>query len=248
MSGVQLLIQGLHVEYPGGVRALKGVSLELSEGETLALVGESGSGKSTLLKCCNRTVLPRAGSIQLAGRSILEDAPEELRRRVGYAQQGAGLLPHWNVVRNVELVPWLRGWPGEKRRERAAQLLSMVGLPVDEYGARYPRELSGGQRQRVAFARAVAAEPELLLLDEPFGALDALTRADLHREFQRWKEAWGLTTLLVTHDLAEAMKLCDRIAVLRAGELHQVDTPRGLLEAPATEYVSALLERVEGLG
>jgi osmoprotectant transport system ATP-binding protein len=246
-SPPRLRIRDLSVVYPGGVRALDGVSLELAAQETLALVGESGSGKSTLLRCCNRMVEPSRGEIQLAGRVLQDEAPEALRRRIGYAQQGAGLLPHWSVARNVELVPWLRGWPLERRRARAAELLETVGLPAADYAARHPRELSGGQRQRVAFARAVAAEPELLLLDEPFGALDALTRADLHHEFLRWKQLWGLSTLLVTHDLGEAMRLADRIAVLREGALHQVDTPAALLAHPATDYVAALLERAEGL-
>jgi osmoprotectant transport system ATP-binding protein len=184
--------------------------------------------------------------VLLAGRSVDEGPAPLLRRRIGYLQQGGGLLPHWTVERNVTLVPWLQGRPAAERRRRAHELLALVGLPPRDFAHRHPHRLSGGQRQRVAFARAVAADPALLLLDEPFGALDALTRGELHIEFLRWKEELGRTTLLVTHDLREAARLADRLAVLRDGRIHQVGTWEALRARPTTDYVAALLDRAEG--
>jgi osmoprotectant transport system ATP-binding protein len=227
--------------YPGGIQALRNVDLAVSAGETLVLVGESGCGKTTLLKMFNRMVEPSSGEILVGGRSASSLDDIDLRRRTGYVQQDGGLLPHWTVARNVGLVPWLLGWEADRRRERIDELLDLVGLPLARYGRRYPRELSGGQRQRVAFARALAAEPEVVLLDEPFGALDALTRLELQREFLRIKARVGATMLLVTHDLEEAFRLGDRIAVMRSGEILQTGPPEYLRGQPADGYVSDLL-------
>jgi osmoprotectant transport system ATP-binding protein len=228
--------------YPSGTRALDGVDLEVAAGETLALVGESGSGKTTLLRCFNRTVEPSAGEAWVEGRPVAGADPVALRRGLGYVQQEGGLLPHWRVLRNVELVPWLLGWERERRRRRAREVLELVGLDPDEVGGRYPRQLSGGQRQRVAVARALAAEPRVVLLDEPFGALDALTRAELQRELLGIVRDHGRTMLLVTHDLAEAFALADRVAVMRRGRILQVAPPAELAARPAHPYVESLLE------
>ena len=225
----------------GAVTALDRVDLDVPAGGSVALVGESGSGKTTLLRCFNRMVVPEAGEVRLGGRDVREGPAESLRRAVGYVPQDGGLLPHWTVRRNVGLVPILTGM--REPTAAADDALALAGLPPAEYADRFPHELSGGQRQRVALARAVAARPATLLLDEPFGALDAISRADLHAAFERVRRATGVTTLLVTHDLAEAARLCDRLVVMRAGRVEQSGTLAELRRQPATDYVRALLDR-----
>jgi osmoprotectant transport system ATP-binding protein len=227
--------------YGDGTAALAGVDLAVRPGETVALVGESGSGKTTLLRTFNRMVEPSAGTVRIEGRTAADLDPIALRRRIGYVPQDGGLIPHWRIARNVELVPRLLGWDRDRRQARVREMLELFCLPATHAG-RYPAELSGGQRQRVAFARALAADPPVILLDEPFGALDALTRLELHRQFLDLKRALGKTTLLVTHDLAEAFRLADRIGVMRAGRLLQLGAPAELAERPADPYVAALLE------
>jgi osmoprotectant transport system ATP-binding protein len=227
--------------YGDGVVALDGVSLEVAVGECVALVGESGAGKSTLLRCFNRLSAVDTGCVEVEGVDVRRLDPVALRRRIGYVPQEGGLLPHWTVERNVSLVPWLAGRADARAAGRAA--LARVGLDPDVYGSRLPRELSGGQRQRVALARAVAAAPGIVLLDEPFGALDALTRADVQAMFDALRRSSGVAALLVTHDLHEAVRLADRVAVMRAGRIEQVDTAARLVEAPATPYVESLLAR-----
>jgi len=232
--------------YGDGTAALAGVSLAVDAGETVALVGESGSGKTTLLRSFNRMVEPSSGAVRIEGKPAADLDPIALRRRVGYVPQDGGLIPHWRVERNVELVPRLLGWDRDRRRQRTREMLELVGLSPDAHAGRYPSELSGGQRQRVAFARALAADPPFILLDEPFGALDALTRLELHRQFLDLKQRLGKTALLVTHDLNEAFRLADRIGVMRGGRLLQLGTPEELSERPADPYVSALLEMRRG--
>jgi osmoprotectant transport system ATP-binding protein len=224
------------------VVALDGASLAVTRGETVVIVGESGSGKTTLLRLWNRLEVPTSGQVLLHGEPVAAVDPIALRRRIGYVQQEGGLLPHWTIERNVALVPELLGWPAERRRRRVEELLELVGLPHASYGERYPRELSGGQRQRVAFARAIAADPDVVLLDEPFGALDAITRVELQNEFLLLKTRLGKTFLLVTHDLGEAFRLADRIAVMRGGRVLQVARPDELARHPADPYVERLLE------
>jgi osmoprotectant transport system ATP-binding protein len=221
--------------------ALADVSLSVMRGECIALVGESGSGKTTLLRCFNRLTEPDAGVVRLGGTDLREVDPIELRRSVGYVPQDGGLLPHWRVLRNVGLVPWLRVQPDVDARAKAA--LRLVGLEPEQFGSRWPGELSGGQRQRVAIARALASRPEIVLLDEPFGALDAITRGELQESFRELRERLAITCLLVTHDLQEALVLATRIAVMRAGRIEQVAAPAELVKAPATEYVRRLLAR-----
>jgi osmoprotectant transport system ATP-binding protein len=225
----------------GAVVALDRVSLEVGRGECVALIGESGSGKTTLLRCFNRLTDPDAGRVLVDGEDAAGLDPIGLRRRVGYVPQEGGLLPHWRVRRNVALVPWLRGADGPLAL--ADRALGLVGLEPAQFGERWPRELSGGQRQRVAVARALAAEPDVVLLDEPFGALDAITRADLQDAFHRLRRELRLTAVLVTHDLQEAFLLADRVAVLRGGRLEQVATPEALVTSPATTYVDELVRR-----
>lgn len=239
-GGGRLEAVGVEVRF-GRFRALDGVSLEVEPGECLALVGESGSGKTTLLRCFNRMVEPGSGTVRVDGRDVSAGDPVELRRSVGYVQQEGGLLPHWSVRRNVALVPWLKG--RSDRVERVEAALELVGLPPEEFGDRWPAELSGGQRQRVAIARALADHPSTLLMDEPFGALDAITRVELHESFLDLRRRVPATCVLVTHDLGEAVKLGDRVGVMKEGSIQQVAPPEALIRDPATPYVRALLQR-----
>ncbi len=222
---------GVHFTYPprrghhGGQVALDGVSLSLERGEVVALVGRSGSGKSTLLKLVNRMLVPDAGSILVEGRDTREWDPIALRRRTGYVLQEVGLFPHLSIEENITLVPRLEGWPVERRRARAHDLLALVGLPPADFAGRWPHELSGGQRQRIGVARALAVEPPVLLMDEPFGALDPITRTELQREFQRIQRQLQQTALVVTHDMAEAFTLGTRVGVIDDGRLILCDTP-----------------------
>ena len=225
----------------GSVLALDNVSLDIWSGESVVLVGESGSGKTTLLRCFNRLVDPDAGRILIEEANAAALDPIALRRRVGYVPQDGGLLPHWRVQRNVELVPWLRG--AENAHELGSEALQLVGLDPALFSQRWPRELSGGQRQRVAVARALAIKPDIILLDEPFGALDAITRVELQSTFDRVRRTLGVTSVLVTHDLHEAFDLADRVVVMRRGRVEQVATPQELRQGPAGEYVRELLLR-----
>ncbi|MCH9650343.1 MAG: ATP-binding cassette domain-containing protein [Deltaproteobacteria bacterium] len=227
--------------FEGPVTALDQVDIEIYPGETVALIGESGSGKTTLLRLFNRMTVPTHGSVRVEGQDIAQVDVFALRRRIGYVQQDGGLIPHWSVARNVALVPRLQAWPQQRREARTTQALEMVGLDPTEFAERYPRELSGGQRQRVAFARALAAEPSILLLDEPFGALDALTRLEMQAQFRTLKKQLSATLVLVTHDLEEAFLLADRIGVLHRGKLLQLATPQQLRDNPQPGYVTDLL-------
>jgi osmoprotectant transport system ATP-binding protein len=234
-------LRAAHLSHAYGTNpVLRDISLEVAAGECVALVGASGSGKTTLLRCFNRLVEPDQGVVAVFDQDVRTTDPSLLRRRIGYVPQDGGLLPHWTVARNSSLVPWLLGDPDHATRATAA--LDLVGLDSASFGDRYPAELSGGQRQRVALARAIAAEPSAILLDEPFGALDAITRSELHELFRALRPALGMTTLLVTHDLHEAFLLADRVAVMHEGLIEQVGTPDQLMADPATRYVHSLLE------
>ncbi len=225
----------------GAVTALDGVSFDVAAGKSAALVGESGSGKTTLLRCFNRLVDPASGTIAVGGQTVLEMPSVALRRMIGYVPQDGGLMPHWRILRNVALVPTLLGEPGATAI--AMETLALVGLPVEKFGARFPHELSGGQRQRAALARALAARPGVVLMDEPFGALDAITRSDLQAAFDALRHELSFTMLMVTHDLAEAARLADELVVMRNGRIEQRGTIATLAQAPATPYVATLLER-----
>jgi osmoprotectant transport system ATP-binding protein len=225
----------------GSLVALDDVSLSVPVGACVALVGESGSGKTTLLRCFNRLIDPDAGTIRVEGVDAATLDPVQLRRRIGYVPQDGGLLPHWRVSRNVELVSRLIG--DAQAAQRASSALQLVGLDPENFGGRWPRELSGGQRQRVAIARALAAEPSVVLLDEPFGALDAITRSELQESFAALRTRLGMTCVLVTHDVHEALLLATHIAVLRRGRIEQIAPPSTLVADPATDYVRTLLQR-----
>ena len=225
----------------GSVLALDEVSLDVDPGSSVALVGESGSGKTTLLRCFNRMVDADEGRVEVGGADVRRADPVDLRRSLGYVQQEGGLLPHWTILRNVALVPWLRGDPAAE--EAAREALDLVGLAPARFGGRWPHELSGGQRQRAALARALAGSASVLLLDEPFGALDAITRADVQFTFTALRERLRPTVLLVTHDLREAFRLADRVAVMRTGRIEQVGTPDELRRAPATPWVAELMTK-----
>lgn len=229
----------MHHRY-GAVPALDGVTVRVEPGACLALVGESGSGKSTLLRCFNRMVTPTRGRVQVGDRDVRSTSAEALRRSMGYVPQHGGLLPHWTVLRNASLVPVLTGTPDPEAAGRWA--LNLVGLAATDFADRFPHELSGGQRQRVALARAVASRPGAILLDEPFGALDAISRAELQEVFEHLHADLGFTALLVTHDLAEAARLADRLAVMRAGRLEQLASANEVIGAPATPYVRQLVQ------
>jgi osmoprotectant transport system ATP-binding protein len=225
----------------GDVTAVDGLTLTVADGELLVLLGGSGSGKTTTLKMINRLIEPSSGSIRVHGEDVAEAEAHELRRRIGYVFQKAALFPHMTVGENVAVIPRLLGWDRERTRRRVDELLELVELEPEAMRDRYPRELSGGQQQRVGVARALAVEPKLMLLDEPFGALDPLTRDRLQQSFLRIKRRLGLTAVFVTHDMAEALLLGDRIAVLSEGRLIQVGSPRDLVARPADDYVRQLM-------
>jgi osmoprotectant transport system ATP-binding protein len=221
-------LRGVHVARGAAGRVLRGLDLDIAAGETVALVGRSGAGKSTLLKSINGLIVPDSGRVVVEGRDTREWNPYELRRRIGYVLQEIGLFPHLSVAENVAVVPRLLGWDPGRIARRVEEVLSLVGLDPDTYATRRAWELSGGQRQRIGVARALAADPPILLMDEPFGALDPVTRAELHREFRRIQTAVGKTVVIVTHDMAEAFALATRVGVLDAGVIAQLDEPRAL--------------------
>ena len=225
----------------GATTAVDSVSFRVALGECLVLLGGSGSGKTTTLKMLNRLVEPTAGHVRLGGVDTRELEPHVLRRRVGYAFQQIGLFPHLSVAENVGVTPALLGWDGARIDARVDELLAMVDLEPEVFRTRPPGELSGGQQQRVGLARALAAEPEVLLLDEPFGALDPITRDRLQQSFQRIRARLGVTVVFVTHDMTEALLLGDRIGVMNEGKLVQIGSPRELLRAPADAYVAELM-------
>ena len=224
--------------YPDGTVGVGGITLDVAERSTTVLLGSSGSGKTTLMRMVNKMVAPTSGAVLLAGEDVAVQPTVALRRSIGYVLQDGGLFPHRRVVDNIATVPVLDGVPKARARERALELMDMVGLDHDLAG-RFPSQLSGGQRQRVGVARALANDPKVLLMDEPFGALDPLVRADLQRELRDLQRRLGTTILFVTHDVDEAFLLGDQVAVLRTGGvLAQVGTPEELLSSPADEFVA----------
>ncbi len=218
-----------------GRLVLQGVSFALEQGETLVLLGRSGSGKTTALRLVNRLLPPASGKIFLEGQDIATLDPIALRRRIGYVIQDVGLLPHWTIAKNVGLVPRLEGWPAAQVEERVNELLRQVDLPPEEYGLRYPHQLSGGQRQRAGVARALANRSKLLLFDEPFGALDPITRHELQRQFLDLRDRLGIASLFVTHDVSEALQLGTRIGLIEDGKLGELMTPDEFLKSEQVE-------------
>jgi osmoprotectant transport system ATP-binding protein len=226
---------------PDGKQLLSDLNLAVTSGETLMLLGRSGSGKTTSLKLINRLLEATSGEVRVEGKSVAQWEPTELRRRIGYAIQEVGLFPHYTVSENVALVPKLEQWEAKRISARVEEVLAVVGLPVQDFGRRYPHELSGGQRQRVGLARALAANPPILLMDEPFGALDPITRAELQMEFKQLQQKMGKTIAFVTHDVGEALLLGNRIALMENGKLHGVYCPEEFLNSEdksVKEYVN----------
>jgi osmoprotectant transport system ATP-binding protein len=220
---------------PDGKTLLSNLNLQVHEGETLVLLGRSGSGKTTTMKLINRLIDPTAGEVRVEQKPTTDWDPIRLRRRIGYVIQEIGLFPHLTVEENIGIVPRLEGWAPERVRERARALLSLVGLDADRFAERFPRELSGGQRQRIGVARALAADPPIILLDEPFGALDPITRREIQREFKSLQRELKKTMIFVTHDIAEAFVLGTRIALLKDGQLVLLDVPAALLRSAHPE-------------
>ena len=226
----------------GTVVALDGISLAVATREFLIVVGPSGSGKTTLLRLINRLSVQSEGTVRFEGEDVRTIDPIELRRRIGYVFQGVGLFPHMTVAENIAITPRLLGWDKPKRDARADELLELVRLAPADYRHRVPRELSGGERQRIGVARAIAAEPRVVLMDEPFGALDPLTRDAVGQDYRRLHDELGLTTVMITHDMLEAVLLADRIAVLHEGKLIEEGTPHQLMTAAGTGYVRELMQ------
>ena len=234
--------------YPNGHEALKGVSLEAKRGQILALLGTSGSGKTTLLKLVNRLIDPTSGTVIVNGKSTIDWDRIALRRSIGYVIQEAGLLPHFTILANVALVPKLQGVKRSERERRALELLELVGLEPARFAGLHPRELSGGQRQRVGVARALASDPDLILMDEPFGALDPITRRGLQDEFRALQQRLGKTVILVTHDVREAAGIADHVALVDRGAIVQEGLPADLIERPANEFVRSFFQDVASRG
>lgn len=229
--------------YPGGTKAVEDLNLTIEPGEFVCFIGPSGCGKTTTMKMINRLHEPTSGKIFVGGKDIMKQNVVELRRGIGYVIQQIGLFPHMTIAENVALVPKLLGWNAAKRAERVDELLPVVGLDPATYRDRYPRELSGGQQQRIGIIRAMAAKPQLILMDEPFSALDPITRESLQDEFKRLQRKYKLTIAFVTHDMDEALKLADKIVIMKAGQIVQASSPEELLRNPANEFVAQFVGR-----
>lgn len=240
ISGAEITLDAVVKQYSGQQQAaVRGLSLTIPAGEIVMFVGPSGCGKTTSLKMINRLIEPTSGTITIDGKDIRNSSPDELRRSIGYVIQGGSLFPHMTVAANVAIVPGLLGWSKQQTAERVDELLDLVGLDPDRYRDRYPRELSGGQQQRVGVARGLAADPPVILMDEPFGAVDPITRQRLQDELLEIQRELHKTIVCVTHDIDEAIKLGDRILILREGaQIAQYDTPENILAAPADDFVA----------
>ncbi len=243
-TGREPVIEFRHVHYAlGGRQLLNDVNFTVASGETLVLLGRSGAGKTTALKMINRLLVPGSGEVRVEGRSTLEWDPIALRRRIGYVIQDIGLFPHYTVAQNISLIPRLERWPTERVRARVKEMLETVGLHGGKFEQRFPHQLSGGQRQRVGVARALAADPDILLMDEPFGALDPMTRGQIQQEFKALERHLGKTIVIVTHDVGEALVLGTRIGLMEAGRLARMYAPREFVHATdpmAAAYMSQL--------
>ncbi|QNU04581.1 betaine/proline/choline family ABC transporter ATP-binding protein [Peribacillus butanolivorans] len=235
-----LKIENVSKVYKGGKKAVKNITLDIKKGEFICFIGPSGCGKTTTMKMINRLIEPSEGKILINGENIMEKDPVELRRQIGYVIQQIGLFPHMTILENITLVPKLLKWSDQEKKERALELLQLVDMGP-EYLERYPYELSGGQQQRIGVLRALASNPPLILMDEPFGALDPITRDALQEEFKNLQRTLNKTIVFVTHDMDEAIKLGDRIVILKAGEIVQVGTPDEILRNPANEFVEEFI-------
>lgn len=236
-------VENLSKIYPGSdIKAVDSVSFGVKPGELVVLLGESGSGKSTTLKMINRLIEPTDGTITVDGQDVRQMDPVMLRRQIGYVFQEIGLFPHMTVAENIAIVPRLMNWPEREIEERIDELLSLLNLDSSQIRNRFPAQLSGGQRQRIGVARAMAARPGLMLMDEPFGALDPITRDSLQEEFKKLQRSLNLTVLMVTHDITEALLLADRIAIMKDGQLLELAPPEQLLRGSEHPYVQKLME------
>lgn len=235
--------RGVTKIFPGNITAVNNISFRAKKGEVIVILGRSGCGKTTSLKMANRLIEPTGGRILINGRDNKEWDDIELRRSMGYVIQDIGLFPHLTVGENVGLVPRLKRWDRESIDKRVREMLDMVGLHPERFINRYPKELSGGQRQRVGVARALASNPEIILMDEPFGALDPLTREDLQDEFLGLQSLLKKTIIFITHDIFEAVKICDRMAIMNKGVIEQIDRPLQILQSPANEFVDRFVGR-----
>jgi osmoprotectant transport system ATP-binding protein len=242
MTGAVIQLRNLTKTYAGGRHAVSGLDLDVAAGEFMVIIGESGSGKTTTLTMINRLVEPSQGTIQINGEDALATDAVALRRHMGFVFQAVGLFPHMTVAENIGITPRLLGWSADEIAARTGELLALVRLEAPHFRHRFPAELSGGQRQRVGLARALASSPKIMLMDEPFGALDPITRDDISADYREIHGRLGLTTVLVTHDMTEAFLLADRVAVMRDGCLVQLGTPQELLASPADEGVRNLVE------
>jgi osmoprotectant transport system ATP-binding protein len=242
-SGARIVLDAVTKTYPNQpASAVENFSMTAEPGELIMFVGPSGCGKTTTMKMINRIIEPTSGSISIDGRDVLSLNPNELRRHIGYVIQQIGLFPHMTIAENIAVVPKLLGWSKERTNDRIDELLTTVQLDPAEFAGRYPKQLSGGQQQRVGVARALAADPPVMLMDEPFGATDPITREKLQAEFLRLQESLGKTIIFVTHDFDEAVRLGDRIAVLsERSQIEQFDTPANILAAPANDYVASFI-------
>jgi len=242
MRGVMIELENLSKQYGNAVPVVRDVNLSIQDGEFLVLIGESGSGKTTTLNMINRLVEPSDGRVLIDGDDVRAGDPVALRRRMGFVFQEIGLFPHMTVAENIAVTPNLLRWPQDEIDARVRELLELMQLDYDTVASRFPAQLSGGQRQRIGMARALAARPKIMLMDEPFGALDALIRDELAGEYRTIHDKLGLTTILVTHDMTEAFLLADRIAVMRDGELLQAASPQELASHPANDFVRRMIE------
>ena len=238
----------INKSYQTGSYAVLDFNLSIAQGELLAIIGPSGCGKTTVLKMLNRLTEPTGGQILLHGQDIRALDPIALRRRMGYVIQQVGLFPHMNVEENITVVPDILGWPATKKHSRAIELLDLIDMNPPEFLHRYPHQLSGGQQQRIGVLRALAADPEVILMDEPFGAVDPLTRTKLQQELKTLHSRLHKTILLVTHDIDEAFRLADRILLMREGRIVQLGTPSDLLESPAAPFVSEYIGATQRKG
>ncbi len=235
-------LEGVRKDYGAGTPAVRSLTLEIQEKEFAVLIGPSGSGKSTTLLLLNRLIEPSAGTIAIDGQNISALDPVALRRRIGFVFQGIGLFPHLTVSENIAITPRLLGWSRQEIAARVRELLELVHLAPERYGERLPKQLSGGEQQRVGVARALAARPNIMLMDEPFGALDPLVRDELGTDYRDIHDRLGLTTILVTHDMTEALLLADRIVVMRDGGIVQSGTPQQLIDAPSDDFVRHMID------
>ncbi|WP_217424795.1 betaine/proline/choline family ABC transporter ATP-binding protein [Virgibacillus ihumii] len=235
-----LTFQDVSKVYNGTKKAVENMTLEVEKGEFIVFIGPSGCGKTTTMKMINRLIEPTDGTISIEGENILDKDPVELRREIGYVIQQIGLFPHMTIQENISLVPKLLKWPEDKRRKRAEELLELVNMDA-QFLDRFPHELSGGQQQRIGVLRALAADPPLILMDEPFGALDPITRDSLQEEFKKLQQSLGKTIVFVTHDMDEALELADRIVIMRDGELVQVGSPDEIMRNPVNEFVEQFI-------